>query len=376
MVFLTEREEGQLDKIAKVVYKLHREPKPETHPYLRGMESAVLHGQAAFRSAIAIKQQGFVPDVIFGHSGWGPTLFLKDVFPKAALICNFEWFYNAHGSDSDFDPAEPLTPDDEARIRTKNTSILLDLAQADGGIAPMIWQRDQFPKIFHPLLEVIHEGVDTEYFCPEPGTKLVLPEKGIDLSEAKEIVTYVARGMEPYRGFPQFMEAVAHLLDKRPECHVVIVGEDRVAYGRQLGEGKTYKSAMLEKYQFDQSRIHFTGLLSYKDYRTVLRASSAHVYLTRPFVLSWSFMEAMSAGCLLVASDTAPVREVMENGLNGILVDFFDTKALADRLVVALTHQQDFAQLRQKARETIKLRYDRRELFARRYRYLLQKSGA
>jgi len=372
VVFLTENPNGQLDRVTKVLFKKARPARKETHHYIRGFEDSVLLGQAAFRAAIELKTQGFVPDVIFGHSGWGTTLYMKDVFPKAALICNFEWYYNAHGSDCDFDPAEPINPDDEARIRTKNAPILIDLASCDGGIAPTKWQRDQFPKVFHPLLEVLHEGIDTKYYVPAPGTKAVLPRVGLDLSAAREVVTFVGRGMEPYRGFPQFIEAIHQLLQMRPECHVVIVGEDRVAYGKQLADGKGYKKQMLEKFPLDPARTHFTGMLNYGEYRTILQASSAHVYLTRPFVLSWSFLEAMSAGCLLVASNTAPVLEAMEHEMNGLLVDFFDTSALAQQLDAVLQRPGDYEGIRRKARETAMLKYDRSDLFPRRVKYLLR----
>lgn len=369
VVFLTENPNGQLEGVTKVLFKKARSARPETHHYVRGFEDAVLVGQAALRSALELKAKGFIPDVIFGHSGWGCTLYMKDAFPKAALICNFEWYYRAHGSDCDFDPSESISADDEARIRTRNASILADLAACDGGIAPTKWQKAQFPKVFHPLLEVLHEGVDTGYYAPAPGTRIVLPRVGLDLSEAKEVVTFVGRGMEPYRGFPQFMAAMHELLARRPECHVVIVGEDRVAYGKPQKDGKGFKQPMLERYPLDSARTHFTGMLNHSEYRTVLQGSSAHVYLTRPFVLSWSFLEAMSAGCLVVASDTAPVLEVMEDGLNGLLVDFFDTAALVNRLVHALERPADFLAIRSKARDTVTLSYDRKELHGRRFDY-------
>ena len=197
VVFLTAKEAGQLPGVTKVLFKEAREVAKETHHYVRGLEGAVLQGQAAYRACMELKARGFIPDVILGHSGWGATLYVKDAFPKSALVCNFEWYYSAYGADSDFDPSEPLTPDDQARIRTRNAAILLDLAASDGGIAPTKYQKEQFPKIFHPMLEVMHEGVNTDFFSPEPGTKLVLPRIGLDLSGAKEIVTYVSRGLEP-----------------------------------------------------------------------------------------------------------------------------------------------------------------------------------
>ncbi|WP_048320741.1 glycosyltransferase, partial [Crocosphaera watsonii] len=205
---------------------------------------------------------------------------------------------------------------------------------------------------------VRHDGVDTNYFHPKPGAKLVLQNKNLDLSEVDEIVTYVARGMEPYRGFPQFMEAVSILLKKRPNCHVVIVGDDRVAYGRSLPEGESYKKLMLDTYDYDLARLHFTGSLPYSQYLQVIQASSVHVYLTRPFVLSWSMLEVMSTGGLVLGSKTPPVEEVIEDGVNGLLVDFFAIDRIVERIEEVLDHPDKMANLRVKARETIQEKYD------------------
>lgn|GEM_PF-57373 len=353
VVFLTNRQEGNLPGVQKVLYAKAREVASQTHNYVRPLEDAVLQGQAACRAAIQLKQQGFVPDVVYAHSGWGPGMFMKEIFPKAAVVNYFEWFYHSHGTDADFDPSEPLSIDGECRIRAKNAPILIDVCSCDRGVSPTYFQRSQFPSELQSKISVLHDGVNSDFYQPKPDTKLVLPNINLDLSEAEEIVTYVGRGMEPYRGFPQFMESVEILLKRRPNCHVVIVGADRVAYGKALPDGKTYKQLMLEKLDIDLMRVHFTGLLPYNQYRQVLQASSAHVYLTRPFVLSWSMLEAMSTGCLLVASDTAPVREVIKDGENGLLVDFFSPPQIAARIEEALTNPDRMAVIRQKARQTI-----------------------
>lgn len=362
VVFGTARREGSLPGVYKAVYTPSREAHPQTHHYVRTLENAVLQGQAVYRLAEQLKAQGFIPDVVYGHSGWGPTLFIRDVFPKAKLLCYFEWFYHAHGSDADFDPADPITADDEARIRLKNSPILIDLYSCDRGLSPTFWQRQQFPPEYQNKITVCHDGVDTEFFQPQPGRQLVLPRLNLDLSQVPEIVTYVARGMEPYRGFPQFIESVALLQQRRPQCHVVIVGENRVAYGKSLPDGKTYKDFMLEKVPLDLDRVHFTGLLPYPEYLQVLQSSTVHIYLTRPFVLSWSMLEALSAGCLVVASRTAPVTEVIEDGVNGLLVDFFSPQEIADRVEEVLNHPTQMAAIRVKARETIQERYNLAQL--------------
>lgn len=362
VVFGTKNRDTNLSGIYKAIFEPSRNPHPATHHYVRPLESAVLHGQAVFKLIEKLKAQGFVPDVICGHSGWGPTLFIKDAFPDTPLICYFEWFYHAHGSDADFDPAEPLNIDDMARIRIKNAPILIDLYSCDRGLSPTNWQRTQFPSEFHHKISVLHDGVDTEYFKPKPGAKLVL--ENLDLSHVDELVTYVARGMEPYRGFPQFIEAIAYVQEQRPNCHVVIVGDNRVCYGKSLADGSSYKDLMLKKVPLDLSRVHFTGSLPYGQYLQVIQASSVHVYLTRPFVLSWSMLEAMSTGCLIVGSDTAPVTEIIKDGENGLLVDFFSPKKIADRIDEVLNHPTRMAEIRNQARNTILERYALADLLA------------
>ncbi len=370
VVFATKRCEGEIPGVYKVIYTPSREARAETHHYVRPLENAVLQGQAIYRIAMQLKEQSFIPDVVYGHSGWGPTLFIKDIFPQTKLLCYFEWFYHAHGSDADFDPQELLSSDTEAKIRIKNAPILIDLYSCDRGLSPTNWQRQQFPPEYQSKITVSHDGIDTSYFCPHQGAKLVLPTINLDLSHVSEIITYVGRGMEPYRGFPQFMEAALLLQQRRPHCHIVVVGEDRVAYGRSLDNGKTYKQAMLEKLPFDLSRLHFTGSLPYAQYLQVLQASSAHIYLTRPFVLSWSMLESMSAGCLIVASNTPPVTEVIQDGVNGLLVDFFSAPNIANRVEEALDNPEAMASIRAQARETIQERYALAKLLPQNLRWL------
>ena len=371
VVFGTARRDGQIPRVQKVLYTPTREVGPETHPYVRPLENAALIGQASYRMAHQLKAQGFYPDVILGHSGWGPTLFMKDLFPKAQLNCYFEWFYHAHGTDADFDPTEPLSVDGELAIRLKNTPILTDLYSCDRGLSPTHWQKQQFPTEFQPKIDVLHDGIDTQFFQPKPGAKLVLPRIDLDLSDVPEIITYVARGMEPYRGFPQFMEAAALLQTSRPSCHIVVVGEDRIAYGRRRRDGKTYKEWMLETTPLDLSRIHFTGGLPYSEYLQVLQASSVHVYLTRPFVLSWSLMEALSVGCAVVGSNTAPLQEVMKDGINGLFADFFSPQEITDRVEEILNYPQLGQILRTNARATILNHYDLEQLLPQQIQWLL-----
>jgi len=374
VVFITERQDRTIPEVLKAVYKVAGCNGGKTHRYLRPYEETILHGQAAARAAIDLKRKGFVPDIIFGHS-WGQILFMKDVFPDIPLVGYFEWFYRARGSDVGFERSKPVTIDTEAGVRIKNSHILVDLYTCDRGICPTAWQLEQFPAEFHHKIDVIHDGIGTDYFIPHPGAKLVLPELGIDLSGVPEIVTYVSRGLEPYRGFPQFMEACAMIQERRPECHIVIVGQDKVFYGSSLPGGKTYKQQALEQARLDTTRVHFTGYIPYDRYLKVLQASSVHVYLTYPFVLSWSMLEAMSAGCLVLASGTPPVREVIEDGNNGILFDFFSPEELADKVCEALEHGEDMMEIRRRARQTILDRYDLRDLLPRQVKLLSEIAG-
>lgn len=349
----------QLEGVHKVNYAPTREPRADIHHYVRSYENAVLHGQAVYRLALDLRKAQFVPDIVCSHAGWGNGLFIKDAFPEAAQLSYFEWFHHARGTDADFDPAYPLDLDDHLRIRAGNAALLTELYSCDRGLSPTHWQHSQLPPEFQSKVTVLHDGVDSDYFYPDPEQKIVFPELGVDLSEAEEIVTYVSRGMDLYRGFPQFVEAIAHLLHERPQTHVVIVAGDRIAYGPSAPEGHTsFKSVMLEKFPLDPNRVHFLGTMPYGFYKLVLRASSVHVYLTRPFVLSWSFMEAMSSGCLLVASDTPPVREMVKDGESALLVDFFNPKQIAKRIAYALDHQNKLRPLREKARQIIIDRYD------------------
>lgn len=365
VAFLTMAEQGEMPGVRKILYKPKREPAPQTHHYIRPFEAAILQGQAAYETMLEEKQKGWIPDLIFGHAGWGPTLFLKDLFPGTPLALNFEWYYHAHGTDCDFDPSDPVTADDEARIRIKNACLLSELASADAGLCPTRFQYEQYPAHLRQRLIISHEGIDTNFFKPDPEEKLILPkptpdnpDNKLDLSGHPEIVTYATRGMEPYRGFPQFIEAAHLLLRQRPNVQIVIAGDDRVAYGKAAPEGTSYKQMMLEKFPLDEERVHFVGSLPYGEYVKLLKCTTAHVYLTRPFVLSWSMLEAMSCEGLVVGSDTAPVQEVITNGINGLLVDFFRPDQLAQTLNNILDRPRDFDLIRKKARETVLARYD------------------
>lgn len=362
VVFATAQEEGALPGVRKLVYGGARPVTAAIHPYLRWMEGAVLTGQAVYRLCHRLKQEGFVPELVCAHSGWGPALYVKEVFPACRLVGYFEWFYRGTGADTAFLGLK-MPADDCCRVATRNAALLMDLAQCDAALTPTRFQRDQFPERLHPLFTVLHDGVDTDLFQPDPAASF----GGIE----GEIVTYATRGMEPYRGFPEFMRAVARLQRRRPGLQVVVAGADRVHYGQPLPDGDGWKRRMLSELpELDLSRLHFVGTLPTEQYRTLLQASHAHVYLTVPFVLSWSLMDAMACGCAIVGSDTAPVREAIEDGINGLLTDFHSPAAIADRIETVLDDRALAARLGAKARETVLDRYDRARLLPRQLQLL------
>ncbi|MDY0228153.1 MAG: glycosyltransferase [Desulfomicrobium apsheronum] len=361
VVFATqeERPEWNIPGVRKVVYVPERPEQAPEQALMRRFRNTEKKAEAALRAMLQLRAQGFVPDVIYGHSGWGSTMFLQDVFPEAAFMGYFEWFYGADSADMRFS-GKPLSLEARTEVRVNNLPILADLAACDQGICPTRWQLEQFPAEFRSKISVIHDGLDTNYFSPDAASRMVLP--GLDLSGASEIVTYATRGMEPYRGFPQFLEAAVEVVRKRPECHVVIGGSDRSCYGAPPAPGKTWKEVLVERLRPDPERIHFVGVLPYAHYLTLLQASSVHVYLTRPFVLSWSFLEALSCGCLVVASDTEPVREVATDGHNVLMTDFRSPQAIAARIIEALENRSHLRNVREEARRTVVNGYDLRKL--------------
>jgi glycosyltransferase involved in cell wall biosynthesis len=308
---------------------------------------AVQRGRTVAAGVAQLRRSGFRPDVVFAHIGWGEALFLKDIFPEATLLLYCEFFYRARGADMGFDPEFPASASSIARLRVMNAPLLMALDAADFGVTPTHWQQQQFPPAYKERIAVAHDGIDTDIAAPGGGAH-------------EELITYVARNLEPYRGFHVFMRAIPEIQRRRPTARIVIVGGDEVSYSQRLPPGETYRQRLLRELdgRIDLSRVHFTGRIPYHEYLELLRRSAVHVYLTYPFVLSWSLLEAMACGCLVVASRTPPVQEVIADGVNGLLTDFFSTEALAARIDEALARQDDFKALREAARRTVLERYD------------------
>lgn len=360
VIFITQRQDVEIAGVKKIVYKPRRTISPQVHHYLRESEAAVLNAQEVLRIALELKQQGFVPDVMLGHNGWGEIWYLKDVFPTTPLIGYFEFFYRMQGADVGFDKNDLITPDTAPRVRTKNLGNLLALDTVDLGQCPTHWQKSVYPRRFHPMLHVIHEGVDTDLARPDSKARIRLADKNIEFAAGDEVVTYVARNLEPYRGFPSFMRSLPEVLKRRPRAQVLVVGGDDVSYGARLPDGRTFKQEMLQELDggLDLSRVHFLGKVPYQSFLKILQVSRVHVYLTHPFVLSWSMLEAMASGCLVVGSRTPPVEEVLHDCQNGLLVDFFSPAEIADRVIDALEDRRAHESMRQNARQTIIDNYD------------------
>jgi glycosyltransferase involved in cell wall biosynthesis len=353
--FITQSEQNQLPRVIKLIYKPDLPPTSGCHAYTAPFDAAVRTGAAVAEVCRKLRDGGIVPDLVVGHAGWGETLFVKDIFPEVPLLANFEYFYHHVGADVGFD-AEfgQQRSEDSARLKIRNALNRVSFAACDWGHTATAWQRSLFPKTMQKHLTLLHEGVDTAVVHPEPQAWLKLAREDIVLTREDEVITYTARNLEPYRGFHVFMRALPEILRRRPRAQVLIAGDDGTGYGDPPPGGATYRALLQAELadQLDLSRVHFLGHIPYELYKNLLQVSSVHVYLTYPFVLSWSFIEAMSAGCLILGSATNPVLEVLSDGENGLAVDFFDVQAIADRIDEALDHPDRMQALRDAARAT------------------------
>ena len=331
---------AQWQGVQMVSYRAQRGSTPGIHPWLIDMETKTIRAEAAMRAAIELRGRGFHPDVIIAHPGWGESLFLKEVWPQARLGVYCEFYYHAQGADVGFDPEFAVEDVAEAaRLRLKNVNNLLHFDQADAAIAPTHWQAGTFPMPFRERIAVVHDGIDTVAIAPNPQVAMALSGQ-IPLTRNDEVITFVNRNLEPYRGYHTFMRALPGILRDRPKARVLLVGGDDVSYGARPPGQQSWKQIFATEVRHlisdaDWQRVHFLGHVPYEQFLEVLQISTVHVYLTYPFVLSWSLLEAMSAGCAIVASDTQPLREAIVHGETGRLVDFFDPEGLA-REVCAL----------------------------------------
>lgn len=342
-------------------YSVAKRDVSAAHPFARRFELECRRAEEVLYAASSLASSGFIPDTIVAHPGWGESLPLRAIFPKARIIVYCEFYYGSEGRDVGFDPEFLQTGiDGHVALHLKNVASLLALCDCEQGVSPTAWQRSTYPIEFRDKIKIINEGVDVDIVKPRPDASLRLPD-GTTLTSSDEVVTFVARNLEPLRGYHVFMRAVPQILAKRPATHIVILGGDGTSYGMEPPPGRSWKSIFFDEIagRIDIKRVHFAGRLEYQDYLSALQISSVHVYLTYPFVVSWSLLEALSVGCVVIASDTAPVRDIV-TGDNGLLVPFFDIDHLAESIIDVLAHEQRFRLLRASARRSILERFDMR----------------
>lgn len=364
VVFLSAGAQGSSNLVKWLNYNPPSPAGPQTHHYLHRAELSIRRGQSVARACISLQRNGFTPDLVIGHPGWGETMFLREVLPHSTIVSYCELFYQSEGQDTGYIPETYIDLDGKCRIRTWNADLLTSLNIMDCGLSPTRWQRDQHPAIFRDRIHVVHDGVDTTEAAPRSDARFDVPN-GPSFVVGEEVITFVARDLEPVRGFVMLMQALPELLRRRPNAQIVICGGDGVSYGRRPSEGGTWREVMLKKTPLDPERVHFVGKLSRSAYLSLLQVSALHLYLSVPFVLSWSCVEALSCGCLLLASDVAPVREVVEDGVNGFLVDARDSGMLASRAADLLAHRHQLDEVRRNAREQAIANFELRQCLAK-----------
>lgn len=355
------------DRLPGVQHLLHR-PKvagnalgPGASAPLHELYSKLVRGDSALAAMAALQAKGFTPDVVFAHPGWGDALYVRDVFPKARYLVYGEYYYGQDGGDAGFDPEFTRTDAaSRSRTRLKNTHLLHALADCNAILSPTEFQASQHPAWVRERITVLHDGIDTARFRPDANASVTLKSAGVTLRAGDEVLTFVARELEPYRGYHTFMRSLPLLQQLRPQARVVIVGGDGASYGAAAPAGTTWREHFLKEVagQVDLRRVHFVGKLPHALLTQLMQVSAVHVYLTYPFVLSWSLLEAMSVGCAVLGSDTAPLREVIREGENGWLTDFFDAPALARKAADLLERRAALGAVRAAARETVVARYD------------------
>lgn len=353
-------------------YQATRGSTKDIHPWVSDFETKIIRGEACFRAALKLKVSGFTPDAIIAHPGWGESLFLKEVWPQAKLGIYCEFYYQAQGADTGFDPEFSVKDSlvDACRLRLKNLNNLLNFETADAGISPTQWQASTFPEAFRAKITVVHDGIDTQLLVPNPSVNMKIKSRSgteLQLTRQDEVITFVNRNLEPYRGYHIFMRALPELLQRRPQARVLIVGGNDVSYGSRPDKTKhrhtNWKDVYIDEVRgqisdVDWGRVHFLGHIAYPQFVGLLQTSSVHVYLTYPFVLSWSLIEAMSAGCAVVASDTQPLHEAIKHNDTGQLVNFFDPTALAKAVCDLLDNPAERARLGANARVFAQQNYD------------------
>lgn len=359
--FLTQRSDVKLPGVTTVTYKAHHQPAKDAYGLSKDWEASAGTGIGAALAARQLKDaRGWSPDIIIGHTGWGELTFLKEIWPDVPIIGFFEYFYRTSGGLVGFDPEKP--PNDQAGFfaQARNTVPYTNIHTVDLGHTPTYWQRDRFPESFHDRMYVCHDGIRTDRLQPDPEASISLGRLDRPLTRDDEVITYVARNMERARGFHIMMRALPKILKERPNARVLMIGGNETSYGAESKHPGGLRGEMEEelKGQVDWSRVHFLGRIPYDALCDIIRISRCHIYLTMPFVLSWSLLESMSMQATVVAADVAPVREAITHGETGMLVDFFDPDALAAQVVDVVANPESYAHLGPNARAHVVETYD------------------
>jgi glycosyltransferase involved in cell wall biosynthesis len=361
IVFLTQR---QIPKPptdhAIAVYKVSHKTDAKVHRMARLFDTQVAVGVAVRDACAELKKRGFKPDLIVGHCGWGETLFVKDVFPDARMASYFEYYFIPKGGCVGYDPEYPESPDVATLLHARNAHNYLTLERSTAGFTATEWQRQTFPKLFHPMLEVVHEGIRSDRLTPNHDGPLEITIGDVKFQRGDELVSYIARNLEPIRGSHTMLRSLPALQKARPKARVAIIGGDAISYGQSLPAGVTFRDKMVRELgaTVDWSRVHFLGNIPYPQLVGLLQLAQVHVYLTAPFVISWSMMEAMALEKTIIASDVAPIRQFIQDGQTGLLTDFFKPEALAEKLVAVLAKPDRYRHLGLAARKEILNTYD------------------
>lgn len=350
--------------VPKNVNYIRYQPKQSSsaliHPFVIDIETKCIRGDACAEAALKLKKKGFKPDIIYAHPGWGESLFLKDIWPEVPLLNYQEIYYQSHGLDHGFDAEfeNKSSWKDEGMIRMKKLFLHACLDAGDWNITPTQFQKNSFPTMWHNKFSVIHDGISID--INRANISKCVSINGQVYRPGEQIITYINRALEPHRGIHTLSRAIPKILTDNPNARIIIVGDSNQAgYGPKPKTG-TWKDHFFKEIEdsYEKERVNFAGIISRSELSSMLQISAAHIYLTYPFVLSWSMLEAMSHGCIVIASSTEPVTEVIYNGKNGLLVDFFDANQLAETIKYVLNTKSLSAQIRKNAMQTILDKYN------------------
>jgi glycosyltransferase involved in cell wall biosynthesis len=361
IVFLTQRKNAPtINGVRTVLYQAHHRPAKDAYGLSKVWEEAVGAGFGAAMAAQRLEHEGFRPDLVLGHTGWGELIFFKQIWPDVPILGFFEYFYRVKGGLVGFDPDEPVSAHAPFINHARNAVPFANIQTVDLGVVPTEWQKNTFPINFHNKFYTCHDGIRTDRLGPDPTVSVSLGRLEHPLTRNDEVVTYMARNMERARGFHIFMRALPKILAERPNARVLAIGGDNTSYGRKSDHVGGLRGEMEAEvgHLIDWDRVHFLGQVPYEKYCQIVQLSRCHIALTMPFVMSWSLLEAMAMQATVVSSDVAPVREAITHGETGLLVNFFDHNALADQVVDVLANSDAYAHIGKVARAHVIEKYD------------------